>query len=182
MNNQPTNIASNLQEEKKNYLYNDIKEIKRSILYLAKCVENIQKNNAQCQIPEQIYELIDLKFAGLSKEIDKKFKLLAGGQAYEYGLYEHEFEEFRKEYLKKLEQQLLEQQKYMFELKIKAIQQLIDSMRTIREFYTSEDVKVFLGKDFYKKFFVMKLQYQVEEIKNFIEILKNENAWIPPKK
>lgn len=50
-------------------------------------------------------------------------------------------------------------------------------MRTIREFYTSEDVKVFLGKDFYKKFFVMKLQYQVEEIKNFIEILKNENAW-----
>lgn len=87
MNNQPTNIASNLQEEKKNYLYNDIKEIKRSILYLAKCVENIQKNNAQCQIPEQIYELIDLKFAGLSKEIDKKFKLLAGGQAYEYGLY-----------------------------------------------------------------------------------------------
>jgi len=181
MSSQPAN-TSEPKEEKKNYLYNDIKEIKRSILYLAGCIDKLQKNNAQYQIPQQIYELIDLKIASLSKELDKKFKLLAGGQAYEYGLYEHEFEHFRKEYLKKLEQQLLEEQKYMYELKIRAIQQLIDSMRAIREFYTNEDIKSFLGKDFYKEYFVMKLQYQVEEIKNFIEILKNENAWIPPKK
>lgn len=166
------NTQSNTQEQPKSYIYSDIKEIKRAVLYLAKCFDNLSKKQSSTDNSEFLVDLIELKVSALEKSIDKKFKMLAAGQAYEYGLFESEFEQYRKEFLAKMQEDARKERERLFEIKLNGLKALIESIQHAKEFFNSSNILFEGDEKMQAKYYLMKLYYFYEEAQNLYSVLK----------
>jgi hypothetical protein len=122
----------------KKAVYSLYKKVEESLLY------EKQKDE---ELKTYIADLIAIEIRKLSIQLDKEFKLLATGQAFEYGLSCQEFEKFKQEYLKRYEEEGLRYQKQLHEYKINALKSIQEASEAIKMFYEDPTIKKVMAKE-----------------------------------
>lgn len=127
----------------------EIIALKKAVYSLYKKVEESLLYEKQKDEELKIYiaDLIAIEIRKLSIQLDKEFKLLATGQAFEYGLSRQEFEKFKQEYLKRYEEEGLRYQKQLHEYKTNALKSIQEASEAIKMFYEDPTIKKVMAKE-----------------------------------